>query len=118
MDYLGGLILIAAPWLLGFAEVGGAAVWIPVALGVVLIAQGMMTSYEYGVVGLLSVPAHLASDAVIGAILAVSPWLFGFANQVWIPHVVVGILAIAGALMTETVPTRTPEMSNRGRVRV
>lgn len=33
LDYPGGVALIAAPWILGFSDVGGAAVTVPVVLG-------------------------------------------------------------------------------------
>jgi hypothetical protein len=107
IDYLMGVVLIAAPWVLGFAA-GGAETWVPVIIGAGAIIYAMLTNYELGVVGLLSMPAHLAIDAVGGIFLAVSPWLFGFAEFVWIPHVVVGLLALGAAAMTQTVPTRTP----------
>ena len=107
IDYLMGVVLIAAPWVLGFAE-GGAETWVPVIIGAGAIVYAMLTNYELGVVGLLSMPMHLAIDAVGGIFLAVSPWLFGFADFVWVPHVVVGVLALGAAAMTQTVPTRPP----------
>ncbi|QDV33322.1 SPW repeat domain-containing protein [Tautonia plasticadhaerens] len=115
IDYLMGVVLIAAPWVLGFAA-GGAETWVPVIIGAGAIVYAMLTNFELGVVGLISMPAHLAIDAVAGVFLAVSPWLFGFAEYVWIPHVVVGLLALGAAAMTQTVPTRTP--AGRGRASI
>jgi hypothetical protein len=107
IDYLVGVLLIAAPWVLGFAA-GGAETWVPVILGAGTIVYSLMTNYELGVVGVLSMPMHLAFDAVAGIFLALSPWLFGFAEFVWVPHVVVGVLEIGAAAMTQMVPARTP----------
>ena len=78
MDYAMGLLLIAAPWLFGFAR-GGAETWIPVLLGVGALLYSMMANYELGVAG-HPMPTHLTLDAGSGLLLAVSPWLFGFAN--------------------------------------
>ena len=37
LDYLVGIALIAAPWLFGFAYVGGIAVYLPIILGIGLL---------------------------------------------------------------------------------
>jgi hypothetical protein len=36
-----------------------------------------------------------------GALLAASPWLFGFADRVSTPHLVLGIFEMAAAVMTQ-----------------
>lgn len=102
-DYAVGLLLIVAPWLLGFAD-GGAEQWVPIILGAGVIVYSLLTDYELGVARMIPMPAHLGLDMAGGIVLAVSPWLFGFADNVWIPHVVIGILEIAAGIMTKTVP--------------
>jgi len=104
-DYLMGIVLIAMPWALGFAR-DGAETWIPVLAGVAMIGLAMMTKYELGVVGIVPMSGHLMADAGMGILLAASPWLFGFANMVWIPFVVLGLGEIAASATTETKPSR------------
>lgn len=103
LDYLMGALLIAAPWLLDFDR-GGAETWVPVALGVGAILYSLMTDYELGAFKALSMRTHLWLDGMAGALLAVSPWLFDFDEFVWAPHLILGLLEIGAALMTETVP--------------
>jgi hypothetical protein len=103
LDYGMALVLIAAPWLLGFAR-GGAETWLPVILGVGVIFYSLFTDYELGAVRRLSMPAHLMLDGLGGALLALSPWLFGFAEHVWAPHLILGLLEIGAALFTQKVP--------------
>lgn len=103
LDYTMGLLLIAAPWLFGFAA-GGAETWVPVVLGAGAIMYSIFTDYELGLVRTLSMPAHLAMDAASGLLLAASPWLFGFADYVYMPHLILGIVEIGAALMTEKTP--------------
>ena len=103
LDYLVGALLIAAPWLFDFAR-GGAETWTPVVLGAGAILYSMFTNYELGVFRLIPMPTHLMLDLGSGIILAASPWLFGFADRVWVPHVVVGLIEIGTALMTQRVP--------------
>lgn len=108
LDYLMGLLLIASPWLFGFADVGGAAVWLPVILGLGALAYSLFTDYELGLVRTIPMPTHLMLDLGSGVLLAVSPWLFGFAEAVWVPHLVLGLIEVGAALMTEKRPKDAP----------
>lgn len=100
LDYLMGVVLIAAPFLLGFAD-GGAAMWTPIVLGAGTILYSLLTDYELGVVRMLPMPVHLGLDLMSGLVLAASPWLFGFAHLVWIPHVALGVIEIGAAVLTQ-----------------
>jgi hypothetical protein len=101
LDYAVGVLLIAAPYLLGFAN-GGAAQWVPMILGVLAIGSALMTRYELGAVHLIPMPMHLMLDFMSGALLAMSPWLFGFADQVFWPHLILGVFEIGASVMTQT----------------
>jgi hypothetical protein len=86
----------------GFAGTG-LAQWIPVVLGASAILYSLVTRYELGFVGLISMPIHLWLDGFSGVLLAASPWLFGFSEVVWLPHLLFGLLEIAVALTSETI---------------
>jgi hypothetical protein len=106
-DYIGGLGLLAAPFVFGFYSVGGAAVIIPMLLGVGLILYSLLTNYELGIPGLKFIPmsAHLTFDFVASAFLAISPFLFGFINQApnaWLPHIIAGVTVILLVLVSQT----------------
>ncbi|HEX8299520.1 MAG TPA: hypothetical protein VF594_10220 [Rubricoccaceae bacterium] len=109
LDYLTGLILVAAPWLLGFAD-GGAETIVPVALGLGALAYSLFTDYELGLVRRIPMPVHLMLDLGSGLLLAASPWLFGFADGtatsdgVWVPHLALGLFEIGAALTTKRTP--------------
>ncbi len=109
LDYLVGIVLIAAPWIFRFAYVGGAAVIVPIVLGIALIVYSLVTRYEWGIPGIkfLPMPVHLVTDFVAAAFLAASPWIFGFYNNplnVWLPHLVVGIVVVLVVLVSQTHP--------------
>ncbi|WP_372619997.1 SPW repeat protein [Falsiroseomonas sp.] len=101
IDYLMGALLIVAPYILGFAD-GTAAQWIPQIVGAALIGAALLTDYELGVARMIPMPVHLFLDVAAGALLAVSPWLFGFADRVFWPHLIFGLLEIGAGLMTQT----------------
>ena len=106
MDYLVGVLLIAAPWIFDFAR-GGAETWVPVILGIGTIVYSLMTNYEMGAAKMISMKTHLAFDFISGAFLAVSPWIFGFNEYVYLPHLIVGIVEMGTALMTDPIPQHT-----------
>ena len=103
LDYLVGLLLIAAPWVFNFAR-GGAETWVPVALGAGALLYSLFTDYEFGVAKRLPMGTHLTLDLLSGILLAASPWLFGFSEFVYVPHLVLGVLEVGAALMTKTTP--------------
>ena len=93
LDYLVGALLIVAPYLLGFAD-GTAAQWVPQAIGVLTIVVSLLTRYPLGVVKVVPFSTHLVLDVAQGVLLAASPCLFSFADRIWWPHVLVGIIYV------------------------
>lgn len=108
-DYIGGIGLIAAPFVFGFYNVGGIAVILPMVLGVGLILYSLLTDYERGIPALkfIPMPVHLVLDFAASALLAASPFMFGFwklAPNVWLPHVIAGVGVIVLVLVSQTRP--------------
>lgn len=108
-DYVGGVALISAPFLFGFFSVGGIAVILPMVLGVGLIIYSLLTRYELGIpaIKFIPMPLHLLFDFVAAALIAVSPFLFGFyhdAPNVWLPHLISGLVVIVLVLVSQTRP--------------
>ncbi|MGV3658513.1 MAG: SPW repeat domain-containing protein [Chitinophagaceae bacterium] len=103
LDYLVGALLIASPWLFDFAD-GGAETWVPVVLGAGAILYSLITDYELGASKTISMRTHLTLDLISGIVLAASPWIFGFADYVWGPHLILGLFEIGAALMTRREP--------------
>lgn len=102
LDYLVGIALIVLPFL--WMEEAPIAAWIPIILGASVILYSLFTAYEYSIVNLIPVPMHLLLDGIGGAFLIASPWLFGFGDEIWLPHVVIGIGEIVAAAATKRRP--------------
>ena len=118
LDYLVGVVLIAAPWIFGFQDVD-AAMWVAIGAGVALIVMSALTNYELSIAKLVPMHAHLIADAVLGVFLVVSPWLFGFADEgtnAWLPHVLVGLGEIGVAAVTSPWPERADEARREERL--
>jgi uncharacterized membrane protein YjdF len=105
-DYGGAAILLLAPSIFGFEEIGGSAEVVPRTLGIVVLLQALSTQYELSLVKLIPMKIHLMMDYLLGALLAFSPWLFEFANapiNAWLPHFITGIGILALAALTQSV---------------
>ena len=104
LDYIIGLALIAAPFVLQFSNdstpQSDFATWLPIGLGLVIIGMSLMTQYEYSILKVIAFSTHLVMDMVGGLFLALSPWIFGFSNYIFLPHLLVGLAMIGVAFFT------------------
>jgi hypothetical protein len=121
LDYGIGVILLLSPWIFGFAAQGAdpQAVpgtnpmsVIPILLGISIMVLALFTNYEFGAIRKIPMVTHLWIDALAGLFLAASPWLFGFADYVYLPHVLLGVAEIGAALFTATAAPAYPEKKN------
>lgn len=108
LDYVVAIALILAPFIFGFSGVGGAAVVIPIVLGIGLFVYSLFTRYELGVVKLIKMPVHLVFDVVASLFLIASPFIFGFINEApnaWLPHIAVGVAVIVVVIFSQPQPS-------------
>ena len=103
LDYIVGVALIASPWIFSFSDTTAPTI-LAIVLGIGLIAYSLFTNYELGVWKVAPMAVHNLIDIVAGAVLALSPWIFGFADDganFWVPFVVIGVAAIFLGLTTK-----------------
>lgn len=105
LDYLMGIALVFAPFYFWTTEMV-ADFFVPFLLGAVMIIYSVWTDYEWGAFRSISMRTHLMLDLGGGVLLAVSPWLFGFADLVFWPHLIFGLTEVVVSLLTRTVPSR------------
>jgi hypothetical protein len=100
LDYLVGLILIVSPWLFDFDEVRTATT-VMIIFGAAAIVYGVITDYELGIFRILSFKSHIVIDVFHALLLAASPWIFGFAEQIFLPHLIFGLLEMVVISLTK-----------------
>lgn len=81
IDYVMAATLIAVPFLFNFGAQEAPALWVPVILGVVVLMTSLITRYELSIAKIIPMPIHIGAEVLVGLVLAASPWLFGFADQ-------------------------------------
>ena len=99
LDYLSGVLFIASPWLFHFNEIEPAS-WVMIIIGLMIILLSALTNYEGGLIRKVAMTTHLTMDLIAGLFLAASPWLLGFADQVYLPHLILGIFEMGAGLFT------------------
>jgi drug/metabolite transporter (DMT)-like permease len=99
-----GVVLIIAPWVLGFDEITSATAS-AVGVGLFVVVNEMLTTSPAAPLKMVPMRIHLVLDVVTGIFLLASPFLFRFSDEdanAWVPHVVVGVLIAGYALVTDT----------------
>jgi hypothetical protein len=99
-DYLIGVFMIISPWILNFAHIKIGHV-IPVIMGIIVLVTSIFTNYEFGIFRSINLSTHLTMDLITGMFIAASPWIFAFNDEVYVPHLVFGILVSGVALFTD-----------------
>jgi hypothetical protein len=119
LEPLMAVLIIAAPWIFGFSETDSATT-ICVLVGVAMLAVGAMTDWRMSLARLIPLRMHLIGDLLLGAVLVLSPLIFGFSDEGGPTRfmVIVGVLELMTALMTrwdrtEADPTYTRDRGPR-----
>lgn len=104
--------LILAPNIFGFTDVDSAEA-VARFLGIFLLLSELITDSGFSLAKIIPMNVHLMMDYTAGVFLAVSPWLFGFADEkanAWVPHLIVGLLIIGYALVTRVPEVRAADV--------
>ncbi len=74
------IVLIASPWIFGFSDVDSATT-LAVVAGIAMLLAGQMTRWRYSVANIIPLRAHMMMDLGMGALLVLSPFIFGFSDE-------------------------------------
>ena len=101
LEPLMAVLIIAAPWIFGFSETTSATT-ICVIVGVSMLIVGSLTDWRLSLARVIPLRMHLAGDLLLGAVLLLSPLVFGFADEGGPTRfmVIAGALELMTALMT------------------
>lgn len=117
LEPLIAIVIIAAPWIFGFSDVDSAKA-VCVAVGVVMLISGSMTDWRLSLARLIPLRMHMMTDLLLGAVLILSPFVFGFSDEGGATRftIIAGLLELGTALATrwdpvEAAPTYTRESS-------
>jgi len=128
LNYIVALTLIASPWLFNLVGVSSAALLLPIYMGWLQLIMAIFTNNETGFIKQFPIRIHMVIDVLMGFILMVSPFLYGFAfdsvraagvfKGVFLPEVLLGGLLFIMGIFTKKSPftTRLPKAHAEGLV--
>ena len=105
IDYFTAASLLSMP-LFKDGKKKGAETYLPLAMGAGILVQSLLTGYEGGVKKSMKMNTHLKLDYITGALMAASPFLFGFRKKSWMPYLAVGLSELAVAYFTKPNPKK------------
>jgi hypothetical protein len=97
VEYVAGVGLIVAPFVLDFDS--GAATALSIVVGVAVLAIAAATEGPTGLIASIPRPAHVALDYVLAVLLIALPFLAGFSDET-APTVLFIALGVAHLLIT------------------
>jgi hypothetical protein len=79
LEYLAGVLFIAAPFLFGFDS--DTATGVSIGAGVVVLVIASSTAMTTGLIKSIPVQAHVILDYLLALLLIAAPFLFGFSDD-------------------------------------
>lgn len=101
INYIYSALLITSPWLFGFNVIGAQTFVADIAAATVL-TYSMFTRYQLSFSKSIPMKTHLLLDVIVSIFLIASPWLFGFADKVYLPHVLFGAAGLVVVLLSSS----------------
>jgi hypothetical protein len=111
LEYLAGVLFVAAPFLFGFES--DAAIAVSIAVGVVVLAVAASTDGPTSLINQIPLSAHVALDYVLAILLIALPFLATFSDET-APTVFFIALGIAHLLITIGTRFRKPAGAEAG----
>jgi hypothetical protein len=112
INYAVAILLIASPWLFGFAQYGGAALFMPLLIGWFQLIMAIFSNNPLGFIKVFPMQMHNFLDVLTGSFLMCLPWTYDFSSKVYLPHLVFGlILLIAGVFVKQSPFLTRPDRS-------
>jgi len=108
IEYLAGVLLIAAPFLFSFES--DAATAVSIIAGVLVIAIAAATDGPSSLINSIPIATHILLDFALAAALIAAPFLFGFTDESSATafFLVLGVLHLLVTIATRFKPAREP----------
>lgn len=97
IDYALAFLLMISPSIFNMNS-DSMATKITFTIGLSLLLVNFITYHKLGLARILHVKTHLKVDFFLGLFLALSPFLYGFYKNIYLPQLILGLLVISNTL--------------------
>jgi hypothetical protein len=104
INWVGSFLLLTSPWFLGYYKVGGVAFLLPTLFGWLQFIMAVFSNNKHGFIRQFPMEMHLFLDVIIGSFLLCSPFVYGFADKVFWPHLLLGGMFFLAGIFTKGSP--------------
>jgi hypothetical protein len=113
IEYIAGVLFIAAPFLFSFDS--DTALAVSIAVGVVVLVIAASTAMSTGLIKSIPVQAHVVLDYLLAALLIASPFLFGFSDDGTATafFIVLGVVHLLLTIATRFIADETPRRARK-----
>jgi hypothetical protein len=105
IEPIAAIVLIASPWIFGFSDNSTAKI-VMIVIGAIMLISGSMTDWRLSLTRLIPLRVHFMTDLVLGVVLVISPFIFGFSHNGAATRfaIIFGALELLTALSTRWEP--------------
>jgi hypothetical protein len=100
IDYIFGIAMLAMPW---FVDMHHTESNVFYSVGIIAFIYSLITKYELGLIPMVSMPAHLVIDFLLGISLITAPILLHSGFNVPLYFLIPGLFAVMASLITKRV---------------
>lgn len=98
LDYVTVVLFLAAPSVLGLTGMAGIFAYV---LAIIHLTMSLVTDFPLGAYKLMPFALHGWVERVVGPVLILVPFVFGFTDTATSFYVVIGIVIIVVGLLTD-----------------
>jgi len=98
LDYVIAVVLMACPWIFGFADVI-AARNVFLILGIALAVYSLFTNYYYSIAKVIPLGVHMTLDVLTGVVLMLAPSIFMYRDQLTAGQYIIHFILGAGTIL-------------------
>jgi hypothetical protein len=100
LHYATAMLFVLTPVLSG-TPTAGPQTWVPLSLGVLMAGVTFAAKDRVGSARIVRGSTRQNVELAGSTLLVLSPWLFGFADLSWRPHLLVGQVGIGVSILTQ-----------------
>jgi hypothetical protein len=107
------IVTMASPWIFNsangthFVNVGGASLFFPFMFGWFSLLMAIFSNTK-GFINIFPSQMHCTLLTIVGFVIMVAPWLYGFHDRVFLPHLILGAINFIMGVYTKGSPVTCP----------